>query len=229
MPCICATVGTHDHPFLYPSASGSKVVGEASSGSLDRGGTARLNFALPVEGITIRLCVSQGYLVLYASVSSTAPNSAVNDFMLEIGTGCSDIYIDPTDTGNGIDNSMGRRKRQMFSSTASESANITLYVSIEGVEERNTFILQTTTGDTSTPGTFTSRNEPYNLLTILMLGYITVPAHKTGLHSLPHMLYVYRSASHEYHCSHNWMWSGWRIGAVAGSVIGHYLGYKESC
>jgi len=159
MPCICATVATHDHPFLCPSASGSKVVGEASSGSLDRGGTVRLNFALPVEGITIKLCVSEGYLVLYASVSSTAPNSAVNDFMLEIGTGCSDIYIDPRGIGNGNDNSnnaLSRRKRQVFNSTASESANLTLYISIEGVEERNTFILQTTTGDTSTPGMFTS-------------------------------------------------------------------------
>ena len=143
-------VATHDHQFLYPSASGSKVVGGASNGSLDRGGTVRLNFALPVEGITVRLCVSEGYLVLYASVSSTAPNSAVNDFMLEIGTGCSDIYIDPRGIGNGNDNSnnaLGRRKRQVFNSTASESANLTLYISIEGVEERNTFILQTTTGE----------------------------------------------------------------------------------
>ena len=149
----------HDRPFLYPSASGSKVVGGASSGSLNKGGTVRLNFPLPVEGITIRLCVSQGYLVLYASVSSTTPNSAVNDFMLEIGTGCSDIYIDPRGIGNGNDNSnnaLGRRKRQVFNSTASESANLTLYISIEGVEERNTFILQTTTGDTSTPSMFTS-------------------------------------------------------------------------
>ena len=97
--------------------------------------------------------------MLYASVSSTAPNSAVNDFMLEIGTGCSDIYIDPRGIGNGNDNSnnaLGRRKRQVFNSTASESANLTLYISIEGVEERNTFILQTTTGDTSTPSMFTS-------------------------------------------------------------------------
>jgi len=159
---VSNSVATHDHPFLYPSASGSKVVGGASNGSLDRGGTVRLNFALPVEGITIRLCVSEGYLVLYASVSSTAPNSAVNDFMLEIGTGCSDIYIDRLGTRNGNDNSnqdnitLGRRKRQVFNSTASESANITLYISIEGVEERNTFILQTTTGDITTPGMITS-------------------------------------------------------------------------
>ena len=93
--------------------------------------------------------------MLYASVSSTAPNSAVNDFMLEIGTGCSDIYIDHLGTGNGNDNSniaLGRRKRQVFNSTASETD--TLYISIEGVQQRNTFILQTTTGDTSTPGMF---------------------------------------------------------------------------
>jgi len=71
--------------FLYHSASGSKVVGELSSESLDKGGTVYLKFPLPVEDITIRLGVSKGYLTFYTPVSSTAPNSAVNDFILEIG------------------------------------------------------------------------------------------------------------------------------------------------
>jgi len=121
---------THDHPFLYHSASGSKVVGELSSESLDKGGTVYLKFPLPVEDITIRLGVSKGYLTFYTPVSSTAPNSAVNDFILEIGTGCNDIYIDPRHTGYGIDSSMGQSVsiKCAVQQHCMESANLTFYV-----------------------------------------------------------------------------------------------------
>ena len=46
----------------------------------------------------------------------------------------------------------GRRKRQTLNSTMDEYIDLTLYVSIEGAEETNSFVLQTTTGDTSIPG-----------------------------------------------------------------------------
>ena len=115
-----------------------------------------------MEGVTVRLCVNQGKLVLYASVSSTSPNSAVYDWMSEIGIGCDDIFIDPrdvennnigsNDNSNRVNTNNGRRKRQALNSTMDEYVDLTLYVSIEGVEETNSFVFQTTTGDTSTPG-----------------------------------------------------------------------------
>ena len=148
---------------LYiPLASASRRVGGISDAVVGDGEIIRTNFPLPVEGITVRLCVSRGKIVFYASVSSTSPNSAVYDWKSEIGIGCDDIFIDPrdvennnvgsNDNSNRVDTNNGRRKRQTLNSTMDEYVDLTLYVSIEGTEETNSFLLQTTTGDTSTPG-----------------------------------------------------------------------------
>ena len=140
-------------------ASASRRVGGISDAVVGDGESLRIHFPLPVEGVTIRLCVSHGKIVFYASVSSISPNSAVHDWMSEIGIGCGDIFIDPrnfeNDNSGSNDNSNqnnGRRKRQTLNSTMDEYVNLTLYVSIEGAEETNSFVLQTTTGNTSTPG-----------------------------------------------------------------------------
>jgi len=63
-----------------------------------------------------------------------------------------------------------------------------------------------------------------------VLGYICVPAPKTGLHLLSYMLYTDQPPMNTAAVIHNWTWSGWRIGAVAGSGVGHglaHLGYKQ--
>ena len=143
-------------------ASASRRVGGISDAVVGEGERIRTNFPLPVEGVTIRLCVSRGKIVFYASVSETSPNSAVYDWMSEIGIGCDDIFIDPrnvendnigsNDNSNQVDANNGRGKRQTLNSTMDEYFDLTLYVSIEGAEETNSFVLQTTTGDTSIPG-----------------------------------------------------------------------------
>ena len=99
--------------------------------------------------------------MFYASVSSTSPNSAVRDWMSEIGIGCDDIFIDPrnvendnigsNNNSNRVDANTGRRKRQTLNSTMDKYVDLTLYVSIEGAEETNSFVFQTTTGNISTP------------------------------------------------------------------------------
>ena len=100
--------------------------------------------------------------MFYASVSSTSPNSAVHDWMSEIGIGCDDIFIDPRDVENantGSNDNSNRaetnifcRKRLALNSTTDQYANSTLYVLIEGAEESNSFVFRTTPGDTSIPG-----------------------------------------------------------------------------
>ena len=100
--------------------------------------------------------------MFYASVSSTSPNSAVYDWMSEIGIGCDDIFIEPMnvendnigldENSNRVDANNVRRKRQTLNSTMDEYVDLTIYVSIEGAEETNSFVFQTTTGDTSIPG-----------------------------------------------------------------------------
>ena len=145
-----------------PLASASKCVGESSGAIIGDGERIRINFPLPVEGITIRLCVDQRQIMFYASVSLTAPNSAVHDWMSEIGLGCDDIFIDPRDVENAnigsnnnsnqVETNNCRRKRLALNSTMNQYADSTLYVLIEGAEEDNSFVFRTTTGDTSTPG-----------------------------------------------------------------------------
>ena len=145
-----------------PLASASKCVGESSGAIIGDGERIRINFPLPVEGITIRLCVAQGQIMFYASVSSTSPNSAVHDWMSEIGIGCDDIFIDPRDVENaniGSNDNSNRAETNIFchnrlalNSTMDQYADFTLYVLIEGAEESNSFVFRTTPGDTSIPG-----------------------------------------------------------------------------
>ena len=145
-----------------PLASSSRRVGGISNAVVGNGERIRTNFPLPIEGVTIRLCVSSGKIVFYASVSSTSPNSAVHDWMSEIGIGCDDIFIDPRDVENantGSNNSSNRAETNIFchnrlalNSTMDQYADSTLYVLIEGAEESNSFVFRTTPGDTSIPG-----------------------------------------------------------------------------
>ena len=143
-----------------PLASASKCVGESSGAIVGDGERIRINFPLPVEGITIRLCVAQGQILFNASVSLTVPNSAVHDWMSEIGIGCDDIFIDPRDVENantGSNDNSNRAETNIFcrkrlaNSTMDQYADSTLYVLIEGAEESNSFVFRTTPGDTSTP------------------------------------------------------------------------------
>ena len=144
-----------------PLASASKCVGESSGAIIGDGERIRINFPLPVEGITIRLCVAQGQIMFYGSVSLTVPNSGVHDWMSEIGIGCDDIFIDPRDVENantGSNDNPNRAETNIFcrkrlaNSTMDQYADSTLYVLIEGAEESNSFVFRTTPGDTSTPG-----------------------------------------------------------------------------
>ena len=70
--------------------------------------------------------------------------------MSEIGIDCDDIFIDPrdiendnigsNDNSNRVNTNIGRCKSQALSSTMDEYVDLTLYVSIEGVEETNSLI-----------------------------------------------------------------------------------------
>ena len=220
--------------------------GGISDAVVGNGENLRLTFPLPVEGVTVRLCVNHGQLVFYASVSATSPNSAVYDWMSEISIGCDDIFIDPrnvendnigsNDNPNRVNTNNGRRKRQALNSTMDEYVDLTLYVSIEGVEETNSFVFQTTTGDTSTPGNQTNvHSSKLNVLSLYMHVFCTNNSVSlcmcTATKLLSH-LPMYRSATHRHFWGHHWMCSRWRSGVFAGGGLGCSLGYmgcKKIC
>lgn len=99
----------------------------------------------------MKLCVKQGYIVFYASLTIPNPNSALFDYKREvIGLGtlnCDDVFVNPS-----RGNTTRIQKRQSDSSQVLN--NYTLYVSLEGLSEENTFRLDTSEGDNTEEGMY---------------------------------------------------------------------------
>ena len=102
------------------------------------------------EGVTIRLCVNQGQIVLYASTNIPTPNRAYNTFSFESGllngVRCEDIFINPS-VIEPSRFSYSRNKRQ--ASIPISNSTLILYIVIEGVAENSSFILETLPGNSS--------------------------------------------------------------------------------
>ena len=80
------------------------------------------------EGVTIKVNVTNGTVVLYASDRTTTPNEAFYDWMVETD-GYSDIYLDP----DAVNRTIGD----------------TVYIVIEGEDADNDFTFVSEEGDTT--------------------------------------------------------------------------------
>ena len=84
------------------------------------------------EGVTIKVNVTNGTVIVYASDRITTPNEAFYDWMIETD-GYSDIFLDPIEVSRIVGD--------------------TVYVVIEGEDVDNDFTFTSENGDTSTPRT----------------------------------------------------------------------------
>lgn len=75
----CVYIYTHSHTASVPAD-----VEEEMNGTLDGNETIRYHFPIPVIGITVEVCVSQGHILVYGSVTVPNPNSAFYDWFLEL-------------------------------------------------------------------------------------------------------------------------------------------------
>ena len=111
------------------------------------GSNARYQYEINTEeGITIRLCVEAGRVIVYASFTIPNPNSALNHFTLDAifhNLNCQDVYIDPGEVSS-IDPGSDRRKKRQDSTVEQF-----LFVSVEGIASSSRFTLETTTGNTT--------------------------------------------------------------------------------
>lgn len=140
----------------------SVPIGSEDNGVLSRGSATRLRFTGPrAEGVTVRICVDQGVIVVYGSYAVPNPSSALHDFSTilraaggEVGTSdclVSHVTIDdvmrsnPRDCSQCRTSSQGRRKRQTQKEGSTE---VTIYITIEGVSDTDgQFSVESSFGD----------------------------------------------------------------------------------
>ena len=108
------------------------------------------------EGMTIRLCVPNGNVILFASTDISNPNEAYNDFVLQpsliTGATCADEYVD-------IVSLLSTHQRSPVSeAVVNDTVSVTLYVSIEGKRENSSFTLTSFTGDLTESEQYITKN-----------------------------------------------------------------------
>ena len=101
---------------------------------------------VPQEGVTVNLCVN-GSIVFYGSHEVTNPNEALFDYTQQV-TGidaCADAFVPVSqiETDSNQEDNDG-----------TPSHTVTLYMSLEGIEEQNDFELETLRGDQRAKGDY---------------------------------------------------------------------------
>ena len=98
-----------------------------------------LQYAFPSEGFTVKVDIISGQLKMQGSFSVQNPTSLTSDFSVQ------------SDNTTGINYFVSPALRQ--SSTGSSSnTTASVYLSFMGLQANNTFILNTTYGDTTSSG-----------------------------------------------------------------------------
>ena len=121
-------------------------MGDEDNGSLDRGNVARIAVTGSAdEGVTVRICIDQGVIVVYGSYTSPNPSSALHNFSTILRavdgevtpSSClvNHVTIEDVMASSSMDcsqcrtNSQGRKRRQ------SDEEMVTIYIAIEGVSD----------------------------------------------------------------------------------------------
>ena len=132
------------------------------NGALNMGSVSRLEFSGPAdEGVTVRICIEQGVIVVYGSYTIPNPTAALHDFSEILSAADGELTPVSCFTKSAtLDDIMGgseeegctlcdaplprRKKRQ---AEEEEEATVTVYVTIEGASEsENQFSVDSTTG-----------------------------------------------------------------------------------
>ena len=108
------------------------LIGQEFDGTLEIGEVSYFVYNLPEEGMTLRVEILDGFVVIYISTKVRNPNEALYDFKLVTST-TTDVFIPPPKTD----------------SPANDTTKV--YISIEGHSTLNRFVLNTTYNDTTTP------------------------------------------------------------------------------
>lgn len=119
-------------------------MGREQNGAVAMNTITRLEFSGPGEdGVTVRICIDSGAIVIYGSYTAPNPNSALHDFsaILTASDGevapssCSVHHVNIDDIDPNLpDCSQCRRRKRRQSD--SEQAMVRIYISIEGASSK---------------------------------------------------------------------------------------------
>ena len=111
--------------------------------TISRDQATNLEYNFPPEGLTIKIEISVGELVLYGSFTIRSPTSLTADFEIR-STSEIDYFVSPELYDESVINYGGenRRRRQA-------SGDTSVFITLVGQEDINTFSLNTTYDDTT--------------------------------------------------------------------------------
>ena len=107
-----------------------------------------LQYVFPSMGMTLKIEITQGNLAVRGSFTVQNPDALTQDFSVMSNGNGIDYFISPqlyiqSTTDDDDDDDGSRRKRQ--------TSMPNVYLSIAGLNDINTFALNTTFGDTTSP------------------------------------------------------------------------------
>ena len=121
------------------------------------GSTSRLRFTGPGdEGVTVKICIDRGVIIVYGSYTVPNPNAALHDFSATLNatggevmaSSCLVSHVNSSDIARSMrdcsycrPNTLGRRRRQA-------DEEVTIYITIEGVSDTESqFTVNSSFGD----------------------------------------------------------------------------------
>lgn len=123
----------------FHSASVAVDINQPVNIRLGRQQVSYFRFEVPSEGLSITLRGLQGQMVLYASLKTKNPSSALHEYTIENN---GEIYI-----GQSRTDIIHRLQKREVVLPSTQSTNVTIYISVEGIESENNFFVWGSEGD----------------------------------------------------------------------------------
>ena len=106
-----------------------------------------LQYPFPDEGITLKINIILGRVLVQGSFTIRNPTSLTADFSFTSTNNSINFFISPDLYYSSIGGLQTSHQRHQTGSPSNTTANV--YLSIEGLQTTNTFFLNTTIGDTT--------------------------------------------------------------------------------
>ena len=132
---------------MHNTATPEVTVSTPEEGTIGLGVTSRLRYTAPVaEGLTFRLCLRNGHIIIYASTLPN-PSSALYDRRETVRASahpitCLTMFYEFGSRSTSEENR--RRKRQL-----PPTETFSLYITLEGQDDINDFIFNSSIGNVS--------------------------------------------------------------------------------